>query len=185
MTITAPTTGIEAGVAATFTITPVTGTATNGIRDVVIDFGDGTTPTRLGAISGATPVAHTFPRAGVFTVRATVTDTQGIQGTSTVVVSVNDQSSVPVTMTATPNPVSIGSALQQGIVAFSASAGGLGSSASVVSYDWNFGDGQGAVTTGSSTNHRYTAPGTYIAIVTVRTTTGTSGFTQLTVRVNP
>lgn len=185
VTITAPTTGLEAGVAATFTVTPVSGTATNGIREVVIDWGDGTAVTRLGAISGATPVAHAFPRAGVYTVRATVTDTQGITGTSSVVVNVNEQSSVPVTMTATPNPVSIGSPLQQGIVAFSASAGGLGSSASVVSYDWSFGDGQGAVTTGSTTNHRYTAPGTYIANVTVRTTTGTSGFTQLTVRVNP
>jgi PKD repeat protein len=185
VTITAPTAGLEAGVAATFTITPVTGAGANGIRDVVVDFGDGTAPTRLGAISGATPVAHVFPRAGVYTVRATVTDTQGIQGTSSIVVNVNEQSSVPVTLTATPNPVSIGNALQQGLVSFSASAGGLGSSASVQSYDWSFGDGQGAVTTGSSTNHRYTAPGNYTATVTVRTTTGTSGFTQLTVWVNP
>ncbi len=185
VTIAAPTTALEAGVAAIFTVTPVAATGSNGIREVVIDWGDGTPYTTLGAISGATPVAHTFPRAGVFTVRAMVTDTQGITGTSSIVVNVNDQSSVPVTMTATPNPVSISSPLQQGIVSFSASAGGLGSSASIVSYDWDFGDGQGAVTTGSSTNHRYTAPNTYIATVTVRTTTGTTGFTQLTVRVNP
>ncbi len=181
VTIAAPTTAIEAGVVATFTITPVAGNGANGIRDVVIDWGDGTAVTRLGAISGATPVAHGFPRAGVYTVRATVTDTQGITGTSSIVVNVNDQSSVPVTMTATPNPVS---GLQQGLVTFSASAGGLGSSASVVSYDWNFGDGSGAVTTGSTTNHRYTRAGAYVASVTVRTTTGTSGFAQVTVIVN-
>lgn len=186
VTITAPTTAIEAGLPATFTVAPPTGGtgASNAIREVVIDWGDGTATTRLGTITGSTPVVHTFARAGVYTIRATVTDTQGITGTSTLVVNVNEQASVPVTMTATPNPVSIGNTAQQGIVAFSASAGGLGGSANVVSYDWNFGDGQGAVTSGP-TNHRYTAPGTYIATVTVRTTTGASGFNQVTVRVNP
>ena len=46
-------------------------------------------------------VVHTFPRAGVFTITATVTDTQGIVGTSLSVVNVNQQSTIPVTMTAT------------------------------------------------------------------------------------
>jgi hypothetical protein len=181
VTIAAPTTGVEAGVAATFTITPVTGTASNGIRDVVIDWGDGTAYSTLGAISGATPVAHVFPRAGVFTVRAMVTDTQGITGTSSIVLNVNNQSSVPVTMTATPNPVT---GLQQWLVTFLASTGSLGGTANVVSYDWDFGDGAGAVTTGNSTNHRYGRPGQFIATVTVRTTSGTTGFAQVTVVVS-
>jgi PKD repeat protein len=186
VTITPPATGIEAGVAATFTITPVSGTGINGIRDLDIDFGDGTAPTRLGAISGATPVAHTFARPGAYTVRATVTDTQGITATSSIVVNVNEQSSVPLTMTASPNPVSVGSPTFQGIVNFTMSAGGLGGgTATISSYTWDFGDGFGAFTTGASTNHRYITPGTYIATVSVRTTTGVSGFTQLTVRVNP
>lgn len=185
VTLTAPTAALEAGIPATFTVTPVTGAGINPIREVVINFGDGTSPTRLGAISGATPVAHTFPRAGIYTVTATVTDTQGIQGTSTIVVSVNEQSSVPVTLSATPNPVSVGNALQQGLVNFTATAGGLGGGTAIQSYSWDFGDGTGAFTTGGITNHRYIAAGNYIATVSVRTTAGNQGFAQLAIRVNP
>ncbi len=183
VTITPPTTGIEAGIAATFTLAPATGSG--AIREVVIDWGDGTSPTRLGSIAGSTPVAHVFPRAGVYTIRATVTDAQGVTGTSTAVVNVTEQASIAVTLSATPNPVSIGSAAQQGIVNFTAGAGGLGGGSTASSYTWDFGDGQGAFTTGASTNHRYTAPGTYIASVTARTTAGNSGIGQLTIRVNP
>jgi len=184
VTITVPATGIEAGIPASFTITPVTGG--NPIRDVTVDWGDGTAATRLGPVAGATNVVHTFPRAGVFTITATVTDTQGIVGTSLSVVSVNQQSTIPVTMTATPNPVSISSLAQQGIVAFLAQAGSLGgATATISSYSWDFGDGGGTQTTGAATNHRYTAPGTYQASVTVRSTTGVQGYSTLTVRVNP
>jgi adhesin/invasin len=184
VTITAPAT-IEAGIAATFTLTPATGSG--AIRDVVIDWGDNTPPTRLGTITGATPVAHVFPRAGVFTVRATVTDAQGVTGTSPAVVNVTEQSAVAVTLTGTPNPVSVSSATQQGLVTFTATAGGGlgGGTTGVSSYSWDFGDGGTAFTTGGSTNHRYAAPGTYTATVTARSTAGNSGVGQLTVRVNP
>ncbi len=182
--ITAPAT-IEAGVAASFTLAPIAGATGNAIREVVLDFGDGTAPQRIGAVTGSTPVAHTFPRAGIFTITATVTDTQGIVGTSSIIVSVTEQSSVAVALTATPSIVSIGNVLQQGIVSFTATTGGFGTGASVQSYTWDFGDGQGTFTTGNTTNHRYTAPGTYAASVTVRTTTGTSGIGTFTVRVNP
>jgi PKD repeat protein len=176
-------TAIEAGIPATFTITPIAGG--NGIRDISIDWGDGTAATRLGSIGGATTVVHTFPRSGVFTITATVTDTQGIPGTSSTVVNVTEQSSIPVTLSATPNPVSISSASQQGLVTFQAQAGSLGGpGASISSYDWDFGDGRGTQTTGASTNHRYTASGTYSASVTVRSTTGVRGFATITVRVN-
>ena len=180
VTITPPAT-IEAGIAATFTLAPATGSG--AIREVVIDWGDGTTPTRLGTITGNTAVAHVFPRAGVFTIRATVTDAQGVTGTSTSVVNVTEQAGIPVTLTATPNPASIGS--QAGLVNFTAGAGGLGGGSSASSFTWDFGDGGSAFTTGSSTNHRYTAPGTYIAVVTARTPAGNSGVGQITVRVTP
>jgi adhesin/invasin len=181
VTITAPTTAIEAGIAATFTLAPATGSG--AIRDVVIDWGDGTTPTRLGGVTGNTSVAHVFPRAGVFTIRATVTDAQGITGTTTAVVNVTEQAGIPVTLAATPNPASIGS--QAGLVNFTAGAGGLGGGATASSFTWDFGDGGSAFTTGASTNHRYSAPGTYIASVTARTPAGNTGVGQITVRVTP
>jgi PKD repeat protein len=185
VTITAPTAGVEAGVPAVFTVEPVSSTTGNAIREVVIDFGDGTAPSRLSSVLARTTVAHVYARSGIYTINATVTDTQGIVGVSSLVVSVNEQSSVSVTLTGTPNPVSIGNASQQGLVSFTATTGGFGTGVAVQSYSWDFGDGTGAQTTGGTVNHRYTAPGTYIANVSVRTTTGTSGFAQFTVRVNP
>jgi PKD repeat protein len=183
VTIRVPTT-IEAGVPATFTLAPPTGTT---LRSVSVNWGDGTSPTQLGTISAETPVVHTFVRAGVYTVTATSTDASGQTGTSQAVVNVTEQAGIPVTLTATPNPVSVASTLQQGLVSFTASTGGFGggTSTSIASYSWDFGDGQGATTTGSQINHRYTAPGTYIASVTVRATTGQQGLGQLTVRVTP
>lgn len=178
VSITVPTT-LEAGVAATFTLTPATGG--NPIRDVVIDWGDGTVATRLGSIAGATPVAHVFPRSGVFTVTVTVTDVQGIAAASSAVVSVNEQTSIAVTLTATPNPVSLGT--NQGLVTFQATAGGGLGGTTVSSYTWDFGDGQGAVTTGGSTTHRYGVAGNYVASVTVRAPNGTQGTNQLSIRV--
>lgn len=184
VTITPPATAIEAGVPATFTVAPVTGAAGNALREVVIDFGDGTAPVRLGNVQGSTAVAHTFASAGTYTVTATATDTQGIEGRSSIVVSVTGQAAVAVTLTATPSIVSVSNVSQQGIVTFTASAI-AGTGAAITSYTWDFGNGQSGVTTGGSINHRYTAPGTYVATVTVRTTTGTSGVGQFTVRVNP
>jgi hypothetical protein len=184
VTITPPAT-IEAGIPATFTLAPLTGTTGNGIRSVSINWGDNTPPTQLGAIAGNTPVAHTYARAGVYTITARVTDTQGLVGDTTIVVNVNEQAGVPLTLSGTPNPVSVGNALQQGLVDFTASAGGLGTGAAISAYYWDFGNGQSAITTGSTINHRYTAPGNYVARVSVRTTTGTEGNAQLTIRVNP
>jgi PKD repeat protein len=183
VTITPPTTAIEAGVPATFRIAPATGTV---LRDVVVEWGDNTSPTRLASLAAETQVVHTFARAGVYTVTVTATDAQGITAPSVIIVNVVEQSTVSVTLTATPNPVSIGSA-QQGLVAFTATAGGGlgGGGATVSSYTWDFGDGQGATTTGGSTNHRYSAPGNYIASVVARAQNGTQGSNQITVRVTP
>jgi hypothetical protein len=45
---------------------------------------------------------------------------------------------------------------------------------SIASYDWNFGDGQSAVTTTPLTSHSYASPGIYTARLTVTNTAGTS-----------
>jgi PKD repeat protein len=176
VTITVPTT-IEAGIPATFRVAPPAGTT---LSSVSVNWGDGTPATQLGTLSADTPVVHTFLRAGVFTVTATSTDAQGLTGTSQAVVNVTEQAGIPITLSATPNPVSRG-----GLVTFTASAGGLGGSTGAISsYSWDFGDGQGAITTGSTINHSYTRSETYIASVTVRSTTGQQGFAQITIRVN-
>lgn len=177
---------IEANVPAIFNFTPPAPSATvNPIRSVVVNWGDGSPLENLGPITGKTPVAHTYAHPGIYRITATVTDTQGIVGESSISISVNSQSSLSVTLTASPNPVSVGGA-SQGLVTFQASAGGLGSSVQIQAYHWSFGDNSpGAVTTGATTNHRYGAPGNYLAWVEVVATNGQRGYNQVEIRVQP
>jgi hypothetical protein len=67
---------VTIGQSVTFTVTP--GANTSRIREVTLDFGDGTS-LNLGAVTGATTVGHTYATAGSFTARATATDTAGEQ----------------------------------------------------------------------------------------------------------
>jgi PKD repeat protein len=183
VTITAPA-NIEAGTPVTFTVAPVVAAGSNPIRSVTIDFGDGATPLVLGQVTGSTPVAKVFARAGIYTIRATVVDTAGITGTSTIVVSVSAQAGIVITLAATPNPVSISSPAQAGVVSFVATTGVLGGGgAAVQAYFWSFGDGGSATTTGSAATYRYSSPGVYTARVTVRSTNGGEGVAILVIRV--
>jgi PKD repeat protein len=114
------------------------------------EFGDGTTGT------GST-VSHTYPSAGDYTARLTVTDNRG--GTATV--------SKTVTATVHVN------AVPQAVIATSATGlklelDGSGSSdpdGSIASYAWNFGDGGTATT--ASPSHTYAAEGTYTVTLVV------------------
>ena len=186
---TAPGAVLEAGLPIAFTVTPgqggIGGGTGNPLRQVIVDFGDGSTPRDLGAISAATPVSHSYAARGTYQVTATAIDTQGLRGSSSIVITVNDRGSVQVALTATPNPVSVSNPAQQGLVDFTATAT-LPPGTTIQSYTWDFGDGTGSGPgSQSSINHRYSAPNTYIASVTVRATNGTTGFAQRTIRVNP
>jgi hypothetical protein len=78
-----PTTGTPA-TTFVFTITPAT---TGGVRDVQIDFGDGSSQD-LGPITAVTTASHRFSSAGNYAVRVTQTDFSGGASASVVVVSV-------------------------------------------------------------------------------------------------
>jgi hypothetical protein len=72
--------------ASVFTVTPAPNTA---VRNVSIDFGDGTNPQDLGAITAATQVSHQYPnQAGNYVARVTQTDVAGNQTFATVVVAI-------------------------------------------------------------------------------------------------
>ena len=76
-------------------LTPATG---SNISNVRIDFGDGTSPTNLGAIGGATPVPHAYNRSGNYTASASAGDGD-LLSTSVII------GSLPITLTASPlNP---------------------------------------------------------------------------------
>ena len=114
----------EIGLPVSFTVTPGTATTGNPIRNVVVDYGDGQTD-NLGGISAGTTVSHTYTRPGTYRVTATVTDIQGLTNSASIVINVSERSPITLTLTATPNPVSISGALQQGLVEFSAQSNGV------------------------------------------------------------
>jgi PKD repeat protein len=177
----------EVGTPITFTVTTpsTSGANSNPIRNVVVDFGDGTQE-NLGALNGSTTISHTYQQPGTYRVTATATDTDGLTNSGTTTISVSERSPITVTMEANPNPVCTGPppCTQGGLVEFRATAS-VGSSftSAGLTYFWNFGDGTTRTTTGGSTNHAYTRSGTFTASVRVRGPNGQEGFAERTIRV--
>jgi PKD repeat protein len=176
VTITVGTTNTgEVGIPTIITLEPPPAATSNAIREVILNLGDGTVR-NLGALLAKTTVAHTYGRAGVYTVTATATDVLNFTATSSTAITINEASTVPVTILTTSGT--------GGIVTFSASiTGSIGGGGSIRIYEWDFGDGGSATTTGPSTSHRYTSAGTYVVRLRVVTTTGQEGFAEQTIRV--
>jgi len=115
------------------------------------NFGDGNTSPSLST-------SHSYVQNGSYTATLTVTDDDGGQGSSSVTVTVNNVA---------PQSVSAGSdksANEGSSIAFSGSATDPGAD-DVLTYSWNFGDGQSA--TGRNVNHAYADNGSYTVTLTV------------------
>jgi PKD repeat protein len=122
------------------------------------DFGDGTTG------SGAT-ASHTYAGAGTYAVTLTVTDDDGLTGTRV----------LPVTVALLPPmpPVAmIDVSCAQVVCTFNGSAS-WDPDATIVSHEWNFGDG--ATGSGATATHTYATPGTYTVTLTVTDDDGLTG----------
>jgi len=140
-----------------------TSTAYNGasVSSYSWDFGDGTAP-----VSGPSPT-HVFTAAGSYTVRLTVSDTNGLQ----------DSAVQPVFVTSTDQPPSA-NFIWASVDPANPSTLNLDASAStdvdgqITNYAWDFGDG----TTGRGTRpaHSYAAAGTYPVTLTVTDNGGLS-----------
>lgn len=143
------------------------------------NFGDGTTGT-------GKQVTHTYGTApnfssSTYTVVLTVRDNSGLEGTVANNVTVTAPPVVP------PNvaPVARLTALPATgnaplTVAFDGSAS-TDADGTITSYTWAFGDGQAA--SGTRTQHLYTAPGTYTAVLSVADNAGAVGQASTTVTV--
>jgi hypothetical protein len=126
--ITAPTAAVAAGQPASFTFAV---SATANIREVVVDWGDGTSQA-LGALGGTATASHTYTREGTYTVQARATDTSGF--TETVSSSITVLPAQPPTVAVTPSNLSpvVGETI---IVRAQVS----GNTSSIIRYDWSFG----------------------------------------------
>ena len=130
------------------------------------EFGDGA----LGTGSIAT---HAYASPGLFLVNLTVTDDEGLQDAANATVTVNAPPFA--TFTANPSPANPGQ-----VVTFNAS--GSADDGTIVSYDWEFGDGN--VASGLEVTHAYATSGTYDVVLTITDDMGLSDRDTQSLRIN-
>ena len=141
------------------------GTASSDADGTIVsyswDFGDG------GMASGPSPT-HSYSVDGSFTVTLTVTDNDGLTGVDSASAAINPASgnTPPVARANGPYSGTEGSGVQ-----FS-SNGSLDPDGSIVTYAWNFGDGNTSALANPS--HTYAAAGTYNVSLTVTDDAGDS-----------
>jgi hypothetical protein len=186
LTITPPTTPPSAGLPANFTIVPgVPANTGDSVKNVRLDWGDGTAAQDLGAIAGSTFVAHVFAAAGTYVITGTLTDAAANVLTVTTSVTVNPKPQPAVSLTATTANPTAGVDLT--FTASVAPSAGNGTVIKTVTVD--FGDGSsktdlGPVTgTSIALHHVYTTSGTYTAVLAATDSNGGVGTATTTVFV--
>jgi hypothetical protein len=186
VTITSSTTNPTAGSPVAFTITPSTATTASPISSVLVDYGDGQTQV-LGAITGPVGVTHVYSRQGGYTVTATATDITGGRGVSSVSIVVGFESIPTVTLSGTPNPVTISNPAQAGVVTFTLGATAGTGGAPIRSVRATLGDGTVIYsgTGGGSFAYRFGGAGTYTVTATATDALGNTATTSTVIVVNP
>jgi hypothetical protein len=167
LTISAPTTTIDAGGNVTLTAT---------VRDASGNVLSGATVTWASGNSAVATVNSAGVVSGVSGGSATITATSG-SASGSVAISVNAPPPPPAIDQ--PPAASFTSSCPHGKCTFDAS--GSTDDHGISSYTWNFGDGS-AMTSGQSlvkVAHTYTAAGNYVATLTVKDTAGQTATTSL------
>ena len=172
ISITGPAQAVAAGLPATFTVN--VGSEAN-VRDVVVNFGDGTQQS-LGALTGETTVQHVYNDDGTYTVTARAVDATGFtEQVSTSVTILPAQPPGVIINVSDPTPS------RNQLITLTANVSGATST--ILSYQWDFGDGTSATTTGPQITKAYGTIGTKVIRVTVNQAIGPSGQGQTTVDV--
>ena len=173
---------LTAGSPITFSVTSaIPSGGTSQIREVTVDFGDGSGITSLGPLNGTSNVQHVYPDVGSarsYTIKATLTDSLGYSTSASTVIVVLPQPPLSVTISASSSTAGT-------TVAYTFTATVTPSTAVVSSYLWNFGDGSSPqLTTGPQTTKTYAAGSGFKTVsVTVTTTTGQTATSSIV--INP
>jgi hypothetical protein len=164
----------DASNTATVTFDIAKATGSSALREVTINFGDGTSQ-GLGTLAGGTvTVAHSYSGSSggsnaTYTAVVSATDLDNERSTASTIVNVTPRSALTIDLAATQSTSVPG---QGQTVTFTATvAGGIAQS-----FAWDF-DGDGTVDATTSSNkiaHVYTSNGRITATVTVQTTDGRS-----------
>jgi len=188
LVITPPTTTPSAGLPATFTFKVTIGTNGSAVRDLTVNWGDGSPAQSLGAFgssaSGTTAtVTHVYAKAGTYNLTATLIDATGnvaTQQTSVVVIPV-PRPTIIITPSPVPGKVNTQTNLQIQI--------SVPNGISVQDVLVNFGDGQtadlGGVSNTVNVPHTYTSTGTFTVTVTVIDTSGQTTIGTTAVSIGP
>lgn len=143
------------------------------ITSYVWEFGDGT--------SGTGQIAtHQYKAPGNYIARLTVTASNGLSNTSpsqTIVVSAGAGPTSQFVFSPEAPTVCTN-------VFFNGTVSTPGENHTIVSYSWNWGDGS-SPQSGSTRSHRFTTPGNYVVVLTVRDEVGQTATSQQTVAVEP
>jgi PKD repeat protein len=139
-------------------------------------FGDGSTATGVTA-------THAYSVLGTYPVVLTVTDSAGVQGTSTQTITVVNGVTADFTISRTPAPVN--DEVFFDAEASKGSSNGFGGRNVIVKYIWSFGDSTSPTeTTSRITAHTYSDTGTYTINLTVEDSAGRRNTTSKTLEIN-
>ena len=169
-----------AGQPVTFTVTPGATTGGNPIREVTIDFGDGTPPQSLGAISGAQSVQHTYVRANSYVVTTRIVDISGLTNTQTTTIIV--QSAVLFPSISAPTTGQQGTPITISVTVTNPS------NVLLTSVVLSYGDGTQPTSltpSGGSVQKTYTRSGVFTLVATLTTQTGQVVEARHTIEISP
>ncbi len=172
VSITPPATAIGEGENVTFTVSVQPQANGDAVREVVIDFGDGSRQS-LGPLTGSRTVQKAYSRKGTYVVTVTVLDTGG-ESTDAVTTVTVEERSIIVNLTASPTNPSVNTVVQ-----FNATA----TSQNIVEYIWNLGDGDIRTLTSPTTSKAYGSAGRRRVTVDVVNAAGQRGRGQIEIVV--